>query len=632
MDNHPVKVLLVDDDEDYYVLIGDWLKEVKDTKFQLEWVSTYSAAVTKITQQCHDIYLLDYWLGSHNGLELLREVISSGCNAPIIMLTGLGEHRIDLEAMQAGAVDYLEKKLINSAALEKSLRYALERKRSEQKIREQAALLDIATDAILVQDLQGKILFWNKGAENLYGYSATEVVGSFISRFGDENALPQMQELARAVLLSSGAWQGELEQVSKENQKIIVESRWTLVRDRTGQPTSILVVNTDITQKKQLEAQFLRAQRLESVGTLASGIAHDLNNVLAPILMSVQLLKIKFPEPQHQPLLKMLESNVKRGAALIKQVLSFARGVEGKKVTLQVKHLILEIEQIIRETFPKSIEFSTDIESNLWTVLGDATQLHQVLMNLVVNALDAMPKGGTLKTSAKNIYIDENYARLHIDAQVGAYITIAIADTGTGIAPEILTRIFEPFFTTKSIGAGTGLGLSTVLGIVKNHGGFIQVYSELGQGTEFQIYLPAIQATAIQENSDFDLPLGQGELILVVDDESAIREVTKTSLEIYNYQAITASDGMEAIALYTEHQADIRVVLTDMMMPVMDGPTTIRTLQQINPNVKIIAISGLSSSDKLAAAAISGVTDFLSKPFSAKDLLQTLSSVLSTKT
>jgi two-component system, cell cycle sensor histidine kinase and response regulator CckA len=269
MDNHLVKVLLVDDDEDYYVLIRDWLNEAKDAKFQLAWVSTYSAAITEIVQQRHDIYLLDYRLGSRNGLELLREAIASGCTAPIIMLTGLGEHKIDLEAMQAGAVDYLEKSLINSAALEKSLRYAIERKRAEQKIREQAALLDIATDAILVQDLQGKILFWNKGAENLYGYSATEAVGRFVSLFGDAEDLPQFRELAKAILLSTGSWQGELEQVGKDNKKVVVESRWTLVRDRTGQPTSILVVNTDITEKKQLEAQFLRAQRLESVLTIS---------------------------------------------------------------------------------------------------------------------------------------------------------------------------------------------------------------------------------------------------------------------------------------------------------------------------------------------------------------------------
>ena len=255
MDNHLVKVLLVDDDEDYFVLICDWLNEVSAAKFQLEWVSTYSAAITAISQEQHDVYLFDYRLGSRNGLELLREVISSGCTAPIIMLTGIGEPKIDLEAMQAGAVDYLEKSLINSAILQKSLRYAIERKRSEQKIREQAALLDIATDAILVQDLQGKILFWNKGAENLYGYCAAEAVGSFVSKFGDAE-FAREQELAKAVLLSSGAWQGELEQARKDNNKVVVESRWTLVRDRTGQPTSILVVNTDITQKKQLEAQF----------------------------------------------------------------------------------------------------------------------------------------------------------------------------------------------------------------------------------------------------------------------------------------------------------------------------------------------------------------------------------------
>ncbi len=626
MNNHLVKVLLIDDDEDYYILISDWLSEARGAKFDLEWVSTYSVALAKIALEQHDVYLVDYRLGSRNGLDLLREAIACGCTAPIIMLTGLGEHKIDVEAMQAGAVDYLEKGLINSAVLEKSLRYAIERKRSEQKIREQAALLDIATDAILVQDLQGKILFWNKGAEHLYGYSATEAVGSNVRRFGDDEDL-QEQEIT-TILLSSGSWQGELQQVSKGDKKVVVESRWTLVRDRSGEPTSILVVNTDITQKKQLEAQFLRAQRLESVGTLASGIAHDLNNVLTPILMSVQLLKIKFPEPQHQALLKIVESNVKRGAALIKQVLSFARGIEGKKVTLQVRHLILEIEQIIRETFPKSIDFSTDIDSNLWTVSGDATQLHQVLMNLVVNALDAMPGGGTLKTSAKNIVIDENYARIHIDAQVGAYIAIAIADTGTGIAPETLARIFEPFFTTKNIGKGTGLGLSTVMGIVKSHGGFIQVYSELGQGTEFQVYLPAIQAIVTPENSNSELPLGDGELILVVDDESAIREVTKASLEIYNYKVLTAADGIEAVAIYTEHQAEISVVLTDMMMPFMDGPDTIRTLQKINPQVKIIAISGLSSSERLADAASSGITNFLSKPFSAKELLQVLSGVL----
>lgn len=627
MDNRIVKVLLVDDDEDDYILIRDWLSEVKPAKFALEWLSNYQAATNAIARDWHDVYLLDFRLGEHNGLELLRQAIANGCSAPIIMLTGQGEREIDVEAMKAGAADYLEKGKISSAVLERSLRYAIERKRSEQKIREQAALLDIATDAILVQDLNDEILFWNKGAERLYGYCAIEAIGKQVIQLWDKEDLPKFQA-AKAILAASDAWQGELQQVSQDGKTIIVESRWTLVRDRAGVPTSILVVNTDITQKKQLEAQFLRAQRMESLGTLASGIAHDLNNILAPILMSVQLLQIKFPEPQNQRLLKTIETNVKRGAALVKQVLSFARGLEGKHTTVQVRHLILEIAHIVKETFPKSIEFCMDIASNLWTVSGEPTQLHQILMNLVVNALDAMPNGGILTISAENSIVDENYAKIHIDARVGAYIAIAISDTGTGIEPQVIERIFEPFFTTKSIGKGTGLGLSTVMGIVKSHGGFVHVYSEVGQGTQFKVYLPALQATEIPESQDPELPLGQGELILVVDDESAIREVTKTSLETYNYKAITASDGMEAVDLYQKYQSEISVVLTDMMMPLMDGPTTINTLQKINPQVKIIAVSGLNLSDKLTAATNIGVKTFLFKPYSAKELLKTINVVL----
>lgn len=627
MDNRIVKVLLVDDDEDDYILIRDWLSEVNAAKFELEWLSDYQAATSAIARDWHDVYLLDFRLGEHNGLELLRLAIANGCSAPIIMLTGQGEREIDVEAMKAGAADYLEKGKINSAVLERSLRYAIERKRSEQKIREQAALLDITTDAILVQDLSDRILYWNKGAERLYGYSAAAAVGKQVSKLWDEEDLLQFQ-VAKDILKASDTWQGELQQVTQEGKTVVVESRWTLVRDRANQPTSILVVNTDITEKKQLEAQFLRAQRMESIGTLASGIAHDLNNILAPILMSVQLLQIKFPEPQNQRLLKTIETNVKRGAALIKQVLSFARGLEGKRTTVQVKHLILEIEHIVKETFPKSIEFATNIAPDLWTVSGDPTQLHQILMNLVVNALDAMPNGGILRVNAENISIDENYVKTHIDAQVGAYIAIAISDTGIGIEPQVLERIFEPFFTTKSIGKGTGLGLSTVMGIVKSHGGFIHVYSEVGQGTLFKVYLPALPATEVQELQDTELPLGQGELILVIDDESAIREITKTSLESYNYKAITARDGIEAVNLYQKYHSEISVVLTDMMMPSMDGPTTINNLQKINPYVKIIGVSGLNISDKLTAATNIGVKTFLFKPYSAKELLKTIDGVL----
>lgn len=628
MDNHPVRVLLVDDDEDDYILTRDLLSESQGTRFEVEWVSDWDCALEVMGENQHDIYLLDYRLGEHNGLELLQQAVAQGCRAPMILLTGQGDREIDLEAMKAGAADYLDKSQLRAPLLERSIRYAIERKRAEQKIREQAALLDIATDAILVQNLQNQILFWNQGAQRMYGWKAEEVLGQDAHQLlcTSENCL-RLKEVQTLVALE-GSWYGELPQVTQDGKAIIVESRWTLVQNEQEQPTSILIVNTDITEKKQLEAQFLRAQRMESIGTLASGIAHDLNNVLAPILMSVQLLALKLQDEQARQWLKILEDNARRGAELVKQVVSFARGVKGDRTLIQVRHIISEIKQIAKETFPKSIEVHTDLAPDLWTVSADPTQLHQVLMNLSVNARDALPDGGTLSISAQNLFLNEQSARMNIEAKAGSYIVITISDTGTGIPPEILDRIFEPFFTTKEVGKGTGLGLSTVIGIVKSHGGFVNVVSQLGEGTTFEVYLPALQETPTPTREDAEMPIGHGELILVVDDEAAIRQITQTSLETYSYKVLTASDGIEALAVYAQHKEDINVVLIDMMMPVMDGPTTIRTLRRMNPQGKIVAVTGLVSDDKLAQARHLGVQTFLYKPYTAKELLKTLDAVL----
>lgn len=391
-----------------------------------------------------------------------------------------------------------------------------------------------------------------------------------------------------------------------------------------------MVVNTDITEKKQLEAQFLRAQRLESIGTLASGIAHDLNNILTPILSIAQLLPLKLPEAdtQTQHLFELLEGSARRGTALIKQVLSFSQGLEGEDIVLQIRHLVTEICKIIEETFPKLIELQVDMAADLWAVQGDATQLHQVLMNLCVNARDAMPNGGSLQLSVRNLRLDESYARMNLDAQVGHYIAITVADTGIGIAPELLDRVFDPFFTTKAVGRGTGLGLSTVLSIVKRHQGFLKIYSEVGQGTQVRVFLPAVAVTEEDRFPEAPLKRGEGELILVVDDESTIRDVTRQSLEAYNYQVITAEDGIDAIACYAQNQGEIQVVLMDMMMPTMDGVTAIRTLHKMNHEVKIIAISGLMASNKVTAALEMGIKAFLNKPYTAKELLTTLDNVL----
>jgi len=497
-----------------------------------------------------------------------------------------------------------------------------ERKRAEERISQQAALLDQAQDAILVRDLEQKILFWNKGAEKIYGWTAEEVVGKPLFK--------EMLDPARAAVIQNGEWQGELHQKRRDGVEIIVESRWTLVRDDKGQPKAILVINTDITEKKRMEGQFLRAQRMESIGTLAGGIAHDLNNVLSPIVMAIDMLQLKTTDEASRKWLDVLRTNAERGGNMVRQVLSFARGVEGERVALQPKHLIKEIVKILRETLPKSIEISLDIPNDLKIVSADATQLHQVLMNLCVNARDAMPEGGSISIKAENVYVDENYARMHLEAKPGHFVMISVVDTGPGMTPEIQSRIFEPFFTTKEMTKGTGLGLSTALTIVKSHGGFINVYSELHKGSQFTLYLPALERPGTVEAAGLqtDLPLGHGELILVVDDEESIREITRSTLETFGYSVLTAADGTEALALYADKKNEIAAVLTDMVMPFMDGPATIRALQRMNPKVRIIAASGLGAGQRAGEGVLEGVLVFLSKPYTAEKLLKTLAKVL----
>lgn len=504
----------------------------------------------------------------------------------------------------------------------------IERQRSEEKIREQAALLDITTDAIWVLNLDNQILFWNQGAEQLYGWRKAEARTISASHLLPHHISPQLAEIQKTVI-ETGKWQGDLHQLTKDGKEILVESRWTAMFAE-NQLISILVVNTDITQKKQLEKQLFHAQRLESLGTLAGGIAHDLNNILTPILAVAQLLQLKLTNADEsvQQFLKMQEANAKRGAALINQILSFARGSEGKRQALQVQHLILEVKQIIDGTFPKSIQVSTHIASGLRVVSADTTQLHQVLMNLCVNARDAMPTGGCLSISAENLFIDESYARMHLNVKVGHYVVVSIADTGIGIPPEAIDKIFDPFFTTKELGQGTGLGLSTAISIIRSHGGFVNVYSEVGQGTQFKVYLPAIQEMETQRVEDLEQPLGNGEMVLVIDDEPAICEVTKTSLESFGYQVLTAGDGVDAIALYAEYKDKVDIVLMDMMMPNMTGSAAIQILRRMNPRVKIIAVSGLPSSDKVKEAMNVGSDTFLAKPYTAQELLKTLHRVL----
>jgi len=506
-----------------------------------------------------------------------------------------------------------------------------ERKRAEERIREQAALLDKARDAIIVRGLDNRILNWNKGAQRIYGWTVEEVTGKTGRELGLINELNEAKfEEGRRAIFERGEWNGELRQRTKAGEEITVESRWSLVRDDRGEPLSILIINTNVTERKKIEEQFLRAQRMESIGTLAGGIAHDLNNVLSPILMAIQMLQFKIGDSDARQWLEMLQANAERGADMVRQVLSFARGVEGERVAVQPRHLVKDVVKILKDTLPKSIGIRFDVAPDLWVVSADATQIHQVLMNLCVNARDAMPQGGDIVVRAENVTLDENYARMHLEAKPGRYVMISVADTGVGIPPAALPRIFEPFFTTKEVGKGTGLGLSTAATIVRSHGGFINVYSETHRGTQFAVYLPAVEMreAAAAAAGRPDLPSGSGELILVVDDEEAIRQITKGTLETFGYRVLTAADGTEAVALYAQKGADIAAVLTDVMMPFMDGPATIRALQKMNPQVRVIAASGLAGTEKAAELTGAGVRLFLSKPYTAEKLLRALAEVL----
>ncbi len=549
--------------------------------------------------------------------------------------TDITEQRLAEQALQK-AHDELEIRVRERTAElieanKKLLAEIEERKRAEEKIREQAKLLDNAQEAIGVRDLEHNLIYWNKGAQDLYGWTAEEAIGRNADGFLYKEEPPQLIE-AKRLVLEKGEWSGELTQVTKAGREVIVESHWTLIYDSKGKPKSILIVNTDVTETKMFEAHLLRAQRMESIGILAGGIAHNLNNMLTPMMMSLQMLKQKFKDEKSQKLLNILDQNCGRSADLIKQVLSFSRGIEGERVPLQVRHLIIEIEKITKETFPRNIEIRTDIPKDLFNVSGDATQLHQVIMNLCVNARDAMPDGGILNITSSNFFIDENYARMHIEAKVSSYVVIVVSDTGIGIPLRILDRIFEPFFTTKEFGKGTGLGLSTALAIVKSHGGFMNVYSEVGEGTTFRVYLPGIK-TEIQnvEEQQLELPKGHGELILVAEDEDSVREVTVSTLGGYEYNVLAARDGAEAVALYAQNKDKIKVVLMDMMMPVMDGEASIRAIRKINPEAKVIVVSGLAEKDKLAKIENNRAQALLPKPYTAEKLLKTTHEVLSGK-
>ncbi len=383
-------------------------------------------------------------------------------------------------------------------------------------------------------------------------------------------------------------------------------------------------------QKGRGDENALRSSRLESLGMLASGIAHDLNNVLSPIVLAAPILREHATNPDDLRIIASLEKSAERGVDLVRQILTFAHGAASVPQLVDLKCLLQETVSVAAETFPKNIRVVDNFPGNLWPIRADPTQIHQVLLNLCINARDAMPDGGTLYLTAENTLLDEATARKIPEGRPGAWIVLHVEDSGTGIPHDALAHIFEPFFTTKEAGKGTGLGLSTVRSIVENHSGFISLKTSEGRGTTFRIYLPAAEVPAGAADLSAAEPKemhGAGELILVVDDEPQVRDITAAMLTRHGYRVLTASDGSEAVALFSTRITEVKLVITDLVMPNLDGVALAGIVRHMSPGVRVLAISGLSSSGRNGKVEKFGGA-ILFKPFKVQALLETVSGLL----
>ena len=476
----------------------------------------------------------------------------------------------------------------------------------------------------------GRWIKVNHAICEMTGYSETELLAkTFQDITHPEDLGKDITQVRRMLSREIQTYQMEKRYLHKSGKIVWVLLGVSLVLDSEGQPSYFISQIQDITERQKQERLALRSQRLESIGTLAGGVAHDLNNALAPIMMSTELLKMQYPKESQ--IVNNIAASTKRAAEMVRQLLGFARGMEGAQVPLKIDRSVKEIESMIKGSFPKNIELVVQCDAKLPAILGDATQLHQILLNLCVNARDAMPDGGTITLEAQHMDVDVDYAASVLDAKPGSYVVLRVRDTGLGIAPEIIDRIFEPFFTTK--GKGTGLGLSTVMGIVKGHGGFLQVNSQLGQGSTFAIYLPVSRTDSDTEYltkpaAEFR---GKGETILFVDDEASVRNVARLVLQRLGFKPLTAIDGADAMIQATQHRTELRALITDLHMPRMDGLNFIQELRRMLPDIPVMATSGRMEERELGELLALNVSVFLDKPFTQGQLTQSLKKLFAAK-
>ena len=578
-----------------------------------------------------EVILSDLNLPQFDGLQALEIVGQRGVSAPFIIVSGSIGEEVAVEAMRHGASDFLLKDRLGR--LGPAIRHVLAQAEARrERARAEAALqvseeqfrevVENISEVFWISDVaHGRMLYVSPAYATIWGRPCASLL---VEPLAWQHAVyPEDRARVSEAMKKQAAGQyDETYRVVRPDGTLRwVRDRAFPVRDAAGAVVRIVGVAEDITSRKELEAQFLRAQRLEAVGTLAGGMAHDLNNILAPMLMAAGLLKESATSDHDRNLLGMIEKSAQRGADIIRQLLTFSRGIEGERRPIQLKHLAREMGHIVQETFPREITLVEEVPSELWPVVADPTQVHQIMVNLCVNARDAMPEGGRLEITARNALLDAARAGTKHGAKVGRYVVLAVADSGMGMPPEVIDHIFEPFFTTKGVGKGTGLGLSTVQGIVRSHGGFLDVTSAPGKGSKFEVYFPAAFEAAAEREAEPSQPLsrGEGQTILVVDDEEPVREAIKQVLQKANYQVVTATNGREGVVAFLRQRSSVKLVITDAMMPEMGGAALVRALQILDGKLKFIALSGLDSEHADFRAL--GVTAIVGKPCSPHALL-----------
>lgn len=635
----PIKVLLVEDDEDDYLLTRDMLQEIEGASFQLDWERNYAVALATLLQRRHDVYLVDYRLGERTGLELLQEAIGGGVRAPIILLTGQGDHAIDLEAMRMGAADFLVKGNFESPLLERSIRYAIQQTLTLDALRQSKEfaerIIDSSVDGIFAFDRGMNVTLWNPGMvritginrPNAVGRSALEVMPCFLE-IGEERFFHEA--------LSGRVAEGKDRPyyVAESEHRGFFESRYAPLKSDEGEVIGGLAIIRDITERKRLEEQFRHSQRLEAVGRLAGGVAHDFNNLLTAITgYSELLLKDLRHDRELCQQVEEIHNAARRAAALTSQLLTFSRHRATQSKVLELSAVMVEMEKMLRRVIGEDVELVVQQDAQQGCVRADRGQLEQVVMNLAVNARDAMPKGGKLTISAQSQHLVPPCVT-EIGVPPGDYVILSVSDTGAGMSPATIQHIFEPFFTTKDPDKGTGLGLSTVYGIVSRDGGYIRVDSELEKGTTFRIYLPRVfeAPQSLVEKSGLNTANGRGETILLVEDQETIRRLVGKILRMNSYCVLEASNGEEALRQAEHHDGPIHLLLTDMVMPRMTGGALARRLRELRPDIRTLFVSGYAS-ENIDDPAMNNLPpeQFLQKPFTMENLTQKVRHILETQ-